>query len=73
MSLRGHDNMKDLNEDILKKAVKYHQVKFVAQDAFQLSAKVDDDHPHKVKRPSTLVLDRALSGPSILDMVLITH
>ena len=60
MSLRGHDDMKDLNKDILKKAVKYHQVKFVAQDAFQLSAKVNDDHPYKVKRPSTFVLDRAL-------------
>ena len=28
--------MEDLYKDILKKAVKYHQVKFVAQDAFQI-------------------------------------
>ena len=27
--------MEDLNKDILKKAVKYHQVKFVAQGGFQ--------------------------------------
>ena len=60
MSLRDQDNMKDLNKDILKKAVKYHQVKFVAQEAFQLTAKVYDYHPHKVKRPGTFILDRAL-------------
>ena len=34
--LHSHDNMKDLNKDILKKAVKYHQVKFVAQGGFQI-------------------------------------